>query len=320
MKTKSNSIVLLIVIGAILLCILLIAGLLLGLAYYSEAPDSKIIHSEENDTIPTILTTSTTSTTLLPGFCNDNDDCSEEIISYNCMENNVYWVKTYETCENFYCVKKSVKNLEDRCTLPYACVNGKNECQFIPPATTTFILLIDTSLSMSVEKNGNIGRNNKLYIAKELAKNLLEQIKNDQVNHEVAIITFNENPQFSFHRSQLKQNYNACIDVIENLEGNKTTRIVDSFELAKDVLKVESNKKAIILISDGLFNRNDMRDINGTLNVLNLMDVKIYALSVGLDTYDKHLITITNTTKGITFPYPKDSKEIYQKILETTSY
>ncbi|MEK6645174.1 MAG: VWA domain-containing protein [Candidatus Firestonebacteria bacterium] len=217
-------------------------------------------------------------------------------------------------------------------TLALARPQAGEKSEEISTKGVDIILCMDTSTSMRAE---DFKPKNRLYVAKEVAKEFIKGRKHDRIG----IVVFSA---ISFTQCPLTLDYGAVTDFMDKVEIGMTqtdgTAIGTAIATSTNRLKDSTAKsKVIILLTDG---RNNMGEIDPqtAAKVAGTMAVKIYTIGMGVpggaifpiddpifgrryvklqeDLDENTLQEIATTTEGMYFraTSPEALREIYKKI------
>ncbi len=182
------------------------------------------------------------------------------------------------------------------------------------PITT--LLLMDVSGSMNVD--------NKLAAARSAA---LEYVDGSRPVDRIGLIAFNT--QVSIVQ-EITQDKEAVRLGIESLEGIYDTALLDALQQGVELLRMESGRKAMILMTDGLDNQSQT-SLEELLQELELQDVSVSTIGFGnrehdhtaLSALDEDMLRVIAEAGGGLYSYAEDQEALqgvyaqYGKLLQS---
>ncbi len=182
-------------------------------------------------------------------------------------------------------------------------VDGVGEAS---PITT--LLLVDISGSMNVD--------NKLAAAKGAA---LEYVDGSRPVDRIGLIAFNTQVLIV---QEITQDKEAVRLGIESLEGIYDTALLDALQQGVELLRMESGRKAMILMTDGLDNQSQT-SLEELLQELELQDVSVSTIGFGnrehdqtaLSALDEDMLQAIAKAGGGLYSYAED-EEALQAVYE----
>ncbi len=198
--------------------------------------------------------------------------------------------------------KENVSLLENN--TPQEIVEVKNP-SYVPPKKTSIVLSVDVSGSMT-------GRS--LEIVKKCAKSFVRKI--DLEHSECALTRFDHR---SFLSSDFTKNRKKLLNHIDKLKPTGGTDFNEAFSHpltgALDIAKKGTEKKVVILLSDGMGDGKEYQIIGQAL----LDSITIYCLMIDMNAPDL-LKSVAKSTGGQCFEQietPNDLEEIFNAILDS---
>jgi Ca-activated chloride channel family protein len=139
-----------------------------------------------------------------------------------------------------------------------------------------------TMLVMDI--SGSMNSNNKLQSAKAAARAYVDQAR---PMDKIGLFVFNTDLDYV---QPLTSNRQAVIDAIENLKARDDTAMYDALARSIDIMKEESGRVAIIVLTDGLDNRSKISP-QEVLNRIGPGGLSISAIGLGDPTHSKSALS-----------------------------